>query len=227
MKILAVSDVESNLLYGPMLSLRFRDVDMVIGCGDLSYFYLEYILSVLNVPCYYVRGNHARQVEYGSGGQRDHPWGAVDLHRKCRRDPSGLLLAGVEGSLRYSHKPYQYSQLDMWFHVFRLVPQMLINRMRYGRFLDVFVTHASPWMIHDCDDLPHQGIKAFRWLVKVFQPALHLHGHIHIYHPDTVTETRLGNSLVVNAFRYREMSLDMQGIPSLKKMNFRQPEPCW
>src|SRR5512146_1789494 len=101
MKVLAVSDVELDMIYSPLITQRFHDVDLVIGCGDLPYYYLEYIVSMLNRPLYFVRGNHAPVHGEISGEGEEHlyPWGGVDLHRKVVRDPSGLLLAGIEGSL--------------------------------------------------------------------------------------------------------------------------------
>ena len=47
MKILAVSDLELPNIYSPILGQRFGDVNLVIGCGDLGYYYLEYIISKL------------------------------------------------------------------------------------------------------------------------------------------------------------------------------------
>ncbi len=209
MKILAVSDTEIGFIYSTMICERFSDVDLVISCGDLPYFYLEYIISMLNVPLYYVRGNHASRVEFtSSGASRTNPWGAFDLHEKVHEDDTGLLLAGLEGSLRYNNGPYQYTQNEYWFNAFRLVPRLLMNKVRVGRYLDVLVTHASPWHIHDMDDRPHQGIKALNWLIKVFQPALHLHGHIHVYRQDTVTETIVGSTRVLNAYGYRLIQID-------------------
>jgi hypothetical protein len=208
MKILAVSDVVLSLLYNAHVVQRFPDVDVLIGCGDLPYYYLEYLISTLNRPLYYVRGNHASRVEYGVSGEQVAPLGGVDLHRRCVRTESGLLLAGVEGSLVYNYGPYQYSQVAMWWYVLGLVPALLWNKLRRGRFLDVFVTHAPPWRIHDQDDLPHQGIKAFQWFDRVFQPAYHLHGHIHVYQSDTITLTHLGRTQIVNTFGYRELQLD-------------------
>ncbi len=46
-KILSVSDVELNVLYSPQIVDRFNNVDVIIGCGDLPYYYLEYIVSML------------------------------------------------------------------------------------------------------------------------------------------------------------------------------------
>lgn len=204
MRILSVSDTEIGFIYSPMIIERFQSTDLVISCGDLPYYYLEYIVSMLNVPVYFVRGNHASKIEITSGGERTYPWGAVELHQRVARDKSGLLLAGLEGSLQYNKGPHQYTQAQYWNKAFRLVPGLMINKLRTGRYLDILVTHAPPWKIHDADDLPHRGIKAFRWLIDVFKPAIHLHGHIHVYRQDTVTETLVGKTRVVNTYGYRE-----------------------
>lgn len=207
MKILAVSDVELGFIYSPQIARRFQDVDLIIGCGDLPYFYLEYMISMLDVPLYFVRGNHASQSEYGVGGERHFPWGAVDLHRRAVRDESGLLLAGIEGSNRYNFGEHQYTQVEMWAFAFSLAPALMVNKIRYGRYLDILITHAPPWKIHDMDDLPHHGIKAFNWLIKVFTPLYHLHGHIHVYRPDTIIETQVGATRVINTYGYHELIL--------------------
>jgi uncharacterized protein len=210
MKILAVSDEERAIIYNPAITTRFADVDLVISCGDLPYYYLEYIISTLNKPLYYVRGNHAARVEYSESAERTNPWGGIDLHRRCKRDSSGLLLAGIQGSLQYNFGPYQYSEFQMWTMVLRLVPCFLWNKLRYGRYIDIFVSHAAPWQIHDTDDRAHRGVKAFRWLIDVFKPAFLLHGHIHIYRPDTITETVVNETRVMNVFGYREFLIDIQ-----------------
>lgn len=208
---MAVSDKEHPLIYSQQIKSRFGDVDLAFSCGDLSYYYLEYIISSLDIPLYFVRGNHANLVEYGCAGPRKAPWGAVDLHRQVLQDPTtGLLIAGIEGSLKYNLGKFQYTQAEMWQMVFQLVPGLLLNKARYGRYLDVFVTHAPPWGIHDQDDPVHQGVKAFNWLIRTFQPALHLHGHIHVYTPNITTETQVGKTLVINAYGYRELTMPEQ-----------------
>lgn len=218
MKILAVSDEEKAIIYSPQIAQRFGDVDLLISCGDLPYYYLEFMISMLNKRLYYVRGNHAARVEYGAGGERSSPWGGVDLHRRVICDESGLLLAGIEGSLVYNFGPNQYSETEMWWFVWGMIPALLLNRLRYGRYLDVFVTHASPWKIHDLDDRAHRGSKAFRWFDAVFKPAYHLHGHIHVYRPDTVTETLFQQTRVINVFGYREIVVDPQALAAAARL---------
>jgi Icc-related predicted phosphoesterase len=202
MKVLSLSDVVVARIYSPQIRSLYGDVDFVLGCGDLPYYYLEYVVSALNVPVFFVRGNHAEVVEEGEAGPRYNPHGAIDLHRRAI-SYQGLLLAGVEGSLRYRKGNFQYTQAEMWWNVFSLIPSLLQNRLLYGRYLDIFVSHASPWGIHDQPDLPHQGIKAFRWLLQVFKPAYHFHGHIHVYRPGTVVETKFEDTMVINTFGLR------------------------
>jgi uncharacterized protein len=208
-KILSVSDVELNLIYSPQIIDRFSQVDVIIGCGDLPFYYLEFMISMLNRPLFFVRGNHAPKIEYGAEWERQFPLGGRNIHCQTVRTASGLLLAGVEGCLRYNTGPYQYTQRQMWMNVFRLIPGMMVNRIRYGRFLDVFVTHAPPWQIHDADDRPHQGIKAFRWLDQVFQPSYHLHGHVHLYRQDAIKLTFLGKTNILNTYGYQITDLSL------------------
>lgn len=205
MNILAVSDIELGFIYNLHFAQRFKDIDLMISCGDLPYYYLEFMISMIDKPLYYVRGNHTSVVETTSAGERTDPWGAVNLHRNVIRTPEGLLMAGIEGCVTYNEGRYQYPQSEMWSMVFGLAPALMVNKMRFGRYLDVFVSHAPPWKIHDMDDLPHQGIKAFRWLLKVFKPAYHLHGHIHIYRSDAITTTKFDETTVINCFGYREL----------------------
>jgi len=208
MRILSLSDTVVSSLYSPLLRTRHEKVDVIVGCGDLPYHYLEYVFNGLAAPLYYVRGNHDKVIEYSSAGQRSEPHGGIDLHGRVARY-NGLLLAGVEGCLRYRPGPFQYTQAEMWWHVARLVPGLLRNRLLYGRYLDVFVTHAPPTGIHAADDLPHRGIDAFRWLVKVFRPALHLHGHIHVYYPWQVMETMDGLTRVINSYGWQETVVEI------------------
>lgn len=208
LKVLSLSDTTVRFIYSPQVRKKFSDVDLVLGCGDLAYYYLEYVENALDVPLFFVRGNHDKVVEYHTWGQRTAPAGGVDLHRQAINH-RGLLIAGVEGSLRYRPGLFQYSQSEMFGHLLHLIPSLLVNRIAHGRFLDVFVTHAPPWGIHDKIDLPHQGIKAFRWFLRVFRPAYHFHGHVHIYRPDTEEETKFVRTRIINTYGYRETTLEL------------------
>ena len=210
MKVLSISDKKVSFIYSPQVKLKFGHVKFVIGCGDLSYFYQEYIISTLNVPYFYVRGNHDPVHEYSENHSSTGPNGGVDLHNRivCH---DGVLLAGIEGSIRYKKQgKFQYTQSQMWGLVFELIPRLIFNRLKYGRYLDIFVTHAPPWGIHDKEDIPHQGVKAFRWFLGAFKPKYHFHGHIHIYRPDEIKATEFKETLVLNTYGYLETDLQFE-----------------
>lgn len=207
LRILAISDEVDDRLYSPGLARRFGALDLVLSCGDLPDHYLDYVASMLNAPLYGVRGNH--DARPGSDEEDDHlrrHCGMVDLHARVVAE-QGLLIGGLDGSLRYNQGPYQYTEGQMREQVARMVPRLLANRARYGRFLDILVTHASPRGIHDQPDRCHQGFEVFRWFLRTFRPRYHLHGHIHVYDNRTVTATRFHDTLVLNAYRYRELSV--------------------
>ena len=204
MKILAVSDIVVDWIYNPKIRKLLPDIDMAIGCGDLPQNYLEFIVSSLDIPVLFVNGNHSQEVIQGK--QNPYYHGTFDLH--CRsKQYDNYSFAGVEGSIRYNDGPFQYSQFEMWLNVFRLVPSLLLNRINAGTYLNVFISHAPPWGIQDQSDFAHQGIKAFRWLLNRFHPDYHLHGHTHIYRPDTPVETDYEKTKVVNVFGFRKIEL--------------------
>lgn len=219
LNLLSVSDRISELVYSPSARARFGETQLALSCGDLPYYYVEFLVSALNVPVFFVRGNHARTIEVTDDGSLlSAPRGAINLHRRVM-NYNGLLLAGMEGSIRYKPGPFQYTQNQMWRYIFQMTPALLYNRIRYGRALDVFVTHASPWGIHDLPDFPHQGVRAFNWLLKTFKPPYHLHGHIHLYGVESVWQTQFGATQIINTYGFRQTLLN---LPHLNDPRWRR-----
>ena len=148
MRILTVSDKVEPVLYGPYIRERVGQIDLILACGDLPYYYLEYIVSLLDRPLYYVHGNHDKAILRPSdlnplSGPPSLGW-AVNLHRDTARF-QGLLLAGLEGCRVYNPgAPYQYSEAQVKAQIRRLGLRLLANRLRYGRYLDILITHAPP-----------------------------------------------------------------------------------
>lgn len=211
MRVLAVSDKVEPSLYNGAIRQRVGDVDLILGCGDLPFYYLEFIVSMLDRPCYFVLGNHGREVEYTTDRWMEvrGPGGATNLHGRTVNE-QGLLLAGLEGSMRYNSAGYQYSERGMRAQIGRLIPGLLHNRLRYGRWLDVLVAHSPPRGIHDQPDLPHTGFRVFLKLMQRFKPRYLLHGHIHLYRSDTITQTQYLDTQVINVYPFRLLEIDTQ-----------------
>jgi hypothetical protein len=212
MRALVISDKVEPVLYSPTINDRIGPVDLVISCGDLPFYYIEFIVSMVNRPAYYVFGNHGREFEYQSGkgdawNRQTAPQGAVNLH-KHTVNVKGLLLAGLEGSIRYNDSSEaQYTDNEMWFNMMQLAPRLAYNRLRHGRWLDVLVAHSPPFGIHDKPDRAHTGFRTFLTFMRYFKPRYLLHGHIHLYRNNEVTQTRYLDTEVINVYPYRVLDL--------------------
>jgi len=203
MKLLAVSDQVVDSLYSPNVRDRFGDIDLILSCGDLPYYYLEFLTTILNRPLYYVHGNHDTSVVYTDRGQQTMvPRGCEPLDGKaavCR----GLIMAGLGGSIRYSHQSrFQYTQAEMDRRALRLTLRLMMRRLRRGRWLDILVTHSPPFGVGDGADRAHIGFTAFHALMRRLKPRYLLHGHQHTYRgPQPLAQ--VGSTTVVNVFPYR------------------------
>jgi Icc-related predicted phosphoesterase len=206
MKILCIGDQVVPVIYTTRARERFSDVDLVLSCGDLPYYYLDFVASTLNVPCFYVHGNHDQPEHRSDGSIVGEPAGWTNLDRRTV-EAKGLLVGGLEGCLRY--KPgarYHYSEAEMTFRVWQMIPALLYNRARYGRHLDILIAHAPPFGIHDGRDRPHRGFEVFLWFMKRFRPRYLLHGHKHIYGRET-WQSRYHETQVVNVHPFRVIEL--------------------
>ncbi len=207
MKVLAISDQVVPQVYDASVKTRFADVDLVVSCGDLPRYYLEYVVTMLNVPLFYVMGNHGLELEraYDDGSTR-RPGGCVDIDQRVV-EHAGLLIAGLEGSMRYKQGPYQYTQRQMSRKAALLGIKLLRQRLLKGRRLDILITHAPPLGIHDGKDLCHTGFVAFLKFMQRHKPQYLIHGHSHLYDQLQPTTTTYDSTLVVNAFPYRVIDI--------------------
>lgn len=216
MKILAVSDRVLENLYAVHIQQRYDDVDMILGCGDLPFYYLDFLVCALDVPLLYVRGNHDAGPQYTVDGRTlTGVRGGIDVHGRVVH-VTGLLIAGLEGSMRYRPgAPLMYTEAEMTAEVLRLVPTLLWNRFRYGRALDILITHSPPHDVHDRPDRAHTGFRVFHRFVRIFRPRYLLHGHIHVYRPDVSRVTRIAHTTVVNVYPYRVLEFDAPPEPEV------------
>ena len=209
--ILAVSDQVDPRIHSSSLRARMPDVDIVFGCGDVPARYLEFLADALDRPVYFVLGNHHEELtRKGVSGTRYEPMGCIDIGGRVRRDPiTGLILAGFPGSPKYSRETeQQYSDREVFWMMLRMTPKLAWNRLRHGRWLDVLISHAPPRHINDREDVPHRGFRSLRAFLRWFKPAIHLHGHIHIYDRNEVVETAYATSTVINVYPYRRVRLE-------------------
>ena len=99
----------------------------MLGCGDLPFDYLEYLVSRLDVPLLYVPGNHDPSLKppdmtwmpLRSELPVPGPQGCTNIDGRVV-EVNGLRVAGLGGSLRYKEGPNQYTQAQMGRRALRL-----------------------------------------------------------------------------------------------------------
>lgn len=201
-KILALSDEVVERLYSLCDRGHFSDIELILGCGDLPYEYLENLLTLLNAPLLYVPGNH--DPNYRAGEPLTYAEGGSNLDLKSVYLKK-LLIAGFGGSIHYRPRgTNQYTQTEAYGRALRLMPRLFSNRMQYGRYLDILITHSPPFGIHDDDTHAHQGLRAINWLLRVAKPRYHFHGHTHFQRRNiSPSETNHGQTKIINIYPYK------------------------
>ena len=196
MRILAIADVEDDLLVARLEHAERGRYDLVVSCGDLSAAYLDCVATLANAPLAYVRGNH--DVRY----EDDPHLGGTNLDGRIE-EFGGLRFAGLEGSLDYREGIVGYNQAQMRR---RVVALGLRAALTGG--IDVLVTHAPARGHGDLPDPPHQGFDAFNGLLDWVHPRLMLHGHVHLNYGVIERErTHPSGTRLVNAYGWHEVEL--------------------
>ncbi|NNF99257.1 MAG: metallophosphoesterase [Desulfobacteraceae bacterium] len=189
MRILCVSDAVVPMLYHDFDRRHLGVVDAVISCGDLPPEYLTFLREELEVPLFYIKGNH--DIRYAASP----PKGCINIHRRIVRI-EGLRILGLEGSRWYNGGPFQYTEAQMRWMIWKLKPDIW-----WKKGIDIVVTHAPPRYVHDKEDLCHRGFKSFRHIIHRHHPPYFLHGHIHQSFTDDRERMSTENTtIIINCF---------------------------
>lgn len=188
MKILTIADTESSMLWDFYQSHYLEDIDLILSAGDLDPDYLSFLVTLGHAPVLYVPGNH------DSVYDRRPPSGCINIDGKLYVH-EGLRILGFGGSMAYNGETNQYTEAEMR----RRALKMFFPIRRYRGF-DILLTHAPAKGFHDLPDTAHRGFEIFNTLIDRWQPAWHIHGHIHnTYGSAFVREDKRGNTTVINA----------------------------
>ena len=233
MRILCVSDTTSSLAFSSQVREIFKDTDLVLSCGDMPVESHDYLSTMLRADVYYVYGNHnletfqqemdmdGHQIEKPGDSYNKKFYGFL-LDGKCIRDKrTGLLIAGLGGSMRYNEGMSQYTEAQMRRRIWRMIPALLWNRIRYGRYLDILVTHAPPLGIGDEEDVCHRGFGCFLTFMDRFRPKYLVHGHVHLNDRNAKRVTQYEGTKVINIFGCYQIDDDGLGDVQRRKDNGR------
>lgn len=189
MKILALSDHESDYLWDYFEKSKLDGIDLILSCGDLSAEYLSFLATFAHAPVLYVHGNH------DDGYHLNPPGGCICIENQiyCYR---GLRILGLGGSMCYTGGENQYTQTEMNRRVNRLRLSL-----RRNKGFDILLTHAPAAGINDGNDLPHAGFTAFTQLIERYHPSYFVHGHMHLnYGFGQKRVDSYGDTTIINAY---------------------------
>lgn len=232
MKFLCISDDTDTLIYSPSSKDRYHDIDLVLSAGDLPIRYYDYITTIMAKDLYYVYGNHnleffnqnmkhSKAVDYLSISQsgnvkieNESPnGGGIILDGHCIYDKKrDLILMGLGGSMLYNYGSSQYTEMQMRTRIMKLIPRLLYNKKRYGRYLDILITHAPPFGIGDGEDLCHKGFECFLTFMEKYKPKYLLHGHVHLFDENAPRETVYKDTTVINIYKNYILNDDSLGV---------------
>ncbi len=212
MNILCVADTTRSLAFSPNVAEIYKDTDLILSCGDMPVESHDYLSTMLRRDVYYVFGNHnlmtfrnemdkemRRYTSFQSDYQKKFYGFMID--GKCKvHKRTGLIIVGLGGSMRYNNGLSQYTEKQMKWRIRRLIPTLLRNKRKYGRYLDILITHAPPFGIGDGQDPCHTGFKCFLEFMDKYKPKYLLHGHIHLDDQNAPRETQYKDTKVINVY---------------------------
>ena len=180
MKILMIADTEERSLWDDWSQerkQRLSDTELILSAGDLDADYLEFLVTMLNVPLVYVRGNH------DSDYDRKPPEGCIDADGRIV-EAGGVRILGLGGSMRYKDNASDmYTEEEMRRRIAGLrrtvLRDVLAGRLSGRRDIDILLTHAPCRGYGDMDDRAHTGFECFNELLERHRPAIHCYGHVH------------------------------------------------
>lgn len=196
MKILLLADIEDPALWDYFSPDRVKGYDLILAAGDLKAEYLTFLVTMSNLPVFYVHGNHnAAYDHYPPEGCE-----CIDDRLVTYR---GLRILGLGGSARYSREPYQYTEREM---------RRRIARLRFAvwkaRGVDIVLTHCPPKGYGDADDYAHRGFEAFLPMLDRWKPKALVHGHVHMTYGDIKRELPYGETRIINAYQRYTLEID-------------------
>ena len=206
MKILFLSDEECPALWDYYVPGRLADYQLIISCGDLKASYLSFLVTMARCPVLYVHGNHDTRY-------RDNPPEGCDCIDGKVVEYNGIRIMGLGGCRKYHPGDHQYTDRQMRGRILKLRWPL-----RKARGIDILVTHAPAEGLGDDEDVAHWGFPSLRTFLDRYQPAYHVHGHVHMTYGQNISRTMDYNgTTVINAYERYTLELPDREVPPKKR----------
>ncbi len=191
MKILVVSDKEESYIWDYFDHERFKDVELILSCGDLKAEYLSFLVTMIKAPLYYVPGNHNKT--YISNP----PEGCVSADDTIITY-KGVRILGLGGSMCYNQQQFQYTNEEMNKRI-----RKLKRTIRKNNGFDILLTHSPAHGLGDGEDRAHQGFEGFLTLMDKYSPKYFFHGHQHLNYKVQQRVRQYKDTTIINAYGYQ------------------------
>ncbi|WGS64370.1 metallophosphoesterase family protein [Marinitoga aeolica] len=218
-EIVAVSDEERNYL-----PKKIKKCDILLGCGDLSPGYLDYLLNTLSPKIgYMIYGNHDKKYfknlfEVELSGYSNIYKGMIILHeeienlKKRLNIKSNVYIGGFSGAFSYGKKPFHFSEKDV--KPFKRKLQRNRN-FKFIKNIDILITHSPPGLENMFEkevSSYHKGSKLMELIYKKFFPKIWFYGHIHPRYTDQllnfIVHYKGKKSYLLNVVPYKYVKYD-------------------
>ena len=190
MKILVVADHEEKYIWDYFDKERFKDIELIISCGDLKKQYLSFLVTMITAPLFYVPGNHNTKFE------KDPPLGCDSIDDKVV-NYKGFNIMGLGGSYLYSYENYQYTEKEMHKRI-----RKLKRKIKKAGGVDILVTHAPAYKMGDGEDRCHRGFESFVEFIDTYSPKYFFHGHQHLNYGKGERLSKYKTTTIVNGYGY-------------------------
>ena len=182
MKILAVSDIESDLLLKYYKENHLDDIDLILSAGDLPYAYLQTVKANIQAPLFWVRGNHDRF--------KPKLFDKEFIEWKCVRY-KGIGIAGIgcDGHNKLLSEDEMERSLGK-----------LYRKIQRSNGADIIISHYPLRGFGDGDDKVHKGYMAINEFIKKVRPKYFIYGHNHLTYGRNDRAFQLEDTILINAY---------------------------
>ena len=215
-KILCISDQIDPVIYSKDIKEKYGDVDFIISAGDLPIDYLDFVQNSLNKPLYFVFGSHHLKAltHYHPEMAEKTKDGEVNIFKKGNTKKSNqgiyigfkslkyenMIIAGVSGAKKHNDGKNQFTEKQMKRKLSKMIPALFFNKIKYGRYLDILVTHCPPLIEGEKEENKQEAFECFTKFINFFKPKYLIHGQVHIYDPQQCRSIRHGATEIINAY---------------------------
>jgi Icc-related predicted phosphoesterase len=183
MKVLLISDVESEVLLKYYKENHFDNIDLILSAGDLSNDYLHIIKTNLNAPLFYVRGNHDK-FKIKLLDRELIEWKCIDYN--------GIKIAGI-GCLGKNGKIYSEKQMEAKL-------EKLCKKIDKKGGADVVISHYPAQGFGSGADAEHSGFRAIKDFIDESAPKYFFYGHNHLNYGRNERKIIKGKTTFINAY---------------------------